>query len=55
MRQIVQKVAEDLPEFAIGFVPRFFAYRDYVKGFTSDSEGRFRWSRGGLNYTWLDK
>ncbi len=55
LRQIVQKVADDLPEMAIGFVPRFFAFRDYVKGFTSDSEGRYRWSRGGLNYAWLDK
>lgn len=55
VRQIVQKVADDLPEMAIGFVPRFFAQRDYVKGFTSDSEGLYRWWRGGLNYTWLDK
>ena len=55
VRQIVQKVAEELPEFAVGFVPRFFTYRDYVKGYTSDSEGHYRWSRGGLNYAWLDK
>jgi len=55
VRQIVQKGAEDLPEIAIGFVPRFFAFRDHVKGFSTDSEGAFRWFRGGLNYTWLDK
>ena len=23
--------------------------------FSTDSEGAFRWFRGGLNYTWLDK
>ena len=55
VRQIVQRVADDLPELAIGFVPRFFTFQDYVKGYTSDNEGRYRWSRGGLNYTWLDK
>lgn len=55
VRRIVQKAAEDLPEMAIGFVPRFFAHRDYVKGFVTDSEGLFRWSHGGLNYTWLEK
>jgi peptide/nickel transport system substrate-binding protein len=55
VRQIVQKVADDIPELPIGFVPRFFAYRDHVKGFTSDSEGRYRWLRGGMHYAWLDK
>jgi peptide/nickel transport system substrate-binding protein len=55
LRQLVQKAADDLSELSIGFVPRFFAYRDYVKGFTSDGEGRYRWGGGGLNYTWLDK
>ena len=55
VRQIAQKVADDLPELAIGFVPRFFTFQDYVKGYTSDNEGRYRWWRGGLNYAWLDK
>lgn len=55
VRRIVQKAADDLPEMATGFVPRFFTYRDHVKGFTTDEEGSFRWSQGGLPYTWLEK
>jgi len=27
---------------------RFFAYREYVKGFTTDDNGSFRWWGGGL-------
>lgn len=54
-RQVLKKIAEDVLEIAIGFVPRYFAMRDYVKGFSTDDEGMFMWSGGGLNYTWLDK
>ncbi len=54
-KQILTKVSEDLPEIYIGFVPRFYAFREYVKNFTSDGEGHFMYRGGGLNYTWLDK
>lgn len=54
-RQVLTKVAEDVPYIFVGFVPRFFSFRNYVKGFTTDGDGAFRpWGRG-LNYTWLDK
>jgi peptide/nickel transport system substrate-binding protein len=55
VRQMVAKHNEEVPLLPIVFVPRFFAMRDYVKGFTTESEGPYRWSEGGLNYTWLDK
>ena len=55
IRQISAKVSEDLPELRVGFVPRFFALRDYVKGFTSDSTNSFRWWGGGMNHVWLDR
>jgi len=42
-------------ELRIGFVPRFFAMRDYVKGFSSDNTNAFQPWGGGLSYTWLDK
>ena len=45
----------DLPLTSIGFVPRFFTHRDSVKGFTTDGDGSFVWSDGGLTHTWLDK
>ena len=51
----MSKVAEDVAEIAIGFVPRYFAMRDHVKGFSTDDEGMFMWSGGGLNHTWLEK
>lgn len=54
-KQVVQKVVEDVPFIPIGYAPRFFTLRDYVKGFTTNSEGEFRPWGGGLNYVWLDK
>jgi ABC-type transport system substrate-binding protein len=54
-RQIISKVKEDLPEMPIGYVPRFYTFRDYVKGFTTNDEGEFQWWGGGLSHTWLDK
>ncbi len=53
--QVLRKVNDDLPELPIGYVPRFFTFRDYIKGFTTDEEGSFRWWGGGMNYVWLDK
>jgi peptide/nickel transport system substrate-binding protein len=54
-KQIMTKVAEDVPEIFIGFVPRFFTVREHVNGFTTDDNGAFRWWGGGLNAAWLDK
>lgn len=54
-KQILTKLAEDVPEVPVGFVPRFFTLRDHVKGFTTDGKGAFRPWGAGLNYVWLDK
>jgi ABC-type transport system substrate-binding protein len=54
-KQIVAKVVEDIPELSLGYVPQFFALRDTVKGFSTDSDGNFRWWGGGMNHAWLDK
>jgi peptide/nickel transport system substrate-binding protein len=54
-KQVVKKVTEDVPFIPVGYVPRFFTVRDYVKGFTSNSEGEFRPWSGGMNYAWIDK
>ena len=54
-RQILTQFAEDSTQIYIGFVPRFFAYGSRVKGFTTDADGSFRWSGGGVTHTWLDK
>ena len=55
VERIVKKLAEDVPEVPIGFVPRFFAFGDYVKGFRTDRQGSFQWLNGGLSHAWLDK
>ena len=54
-RRILTKMSEDVPEIYVGFVPRFFTMRDYVKGFTTDAAGRFMSLHGGLTHAWLDK
>jgi peptide/nickel transport system substrate-binding protein len=51
LKQVLLKLGDDLPILAIGFVPRYFAIRDRVKGFTSDGEGTFV----GLYDTWVDR
>ncbi|HWP58526.1 MAG TPA: ABC transporter substrate-binding protein [Candidatus Acidoferrales bacterium] len=55
LKKIIAKINDDVPEILIGFTPRFFAMRDFVKGFTTNHEGDFRWWGGGMNYVWLDK
>jgi peptide/nickel transport system substrate-binding protein len=54
-REIVIKIQEDVPELNFGFVPTFYAFREFVRGFTTDSEANYYWWGGGLNHTWLDK
>jgi ABC-type transport system substrate-binding protein len=54
-RQVVTKALDDVPELYVGWVPRFYAFRDFVKGFESGGDGSFLWYGGGLNYTWLDR
>ncbi len=54
-KQIVAKANADIPELALGYAPRLFAFRDYVKGYTTNSSGDFRPWGAGLNYLWLNK
>ena len=55
LKRIVTKVNADVPKIYIGYAPRVFAYRDYVKGFTTNAEADFRPWGGGLNHVWLNK
>ena len=54
-KQVLTKLGKDVPFLPIGFVPRFFTMRDYVKGFTTDARGAFRPWGAGLNHVWLEK
>ena len=54
-RQVVTKLLEDSPIFAIGFTPRFFTFRDHVKGFVTNGSGDFEPWGGGLSHAWVDK
>jgi hypothetical protein len=51
----VTKLLEDSPIVAMGFTPRFFTFRDYVKGFKTNSSGDFQPFVGGLSRAWIDK
>ncbi len=48
-KQVVTKVVQDVPIFAIGFTPRFFTFRDHVKGFVTNGSGDFEVWGGGLS------
>ena len=54
-KRLVTRMYGDLPLLGIGFVPRYFAFGDHVKGFTTNENTDFMYLGGGLNYTWLDK
>jgi ABC-type transport system substrate-binding protein len=53
-KQAVTRVLDDVPELYIGWVPRFWTFRDHVKGFTSGGDA-LMWWEGGTNYAWLDR
>jgi ABC-type transport system substrate-binding protein len=55
IRQIVTRLLDDLPEVTIGFIPRYFAFGEHVKWFTTDGTGRLMFYGGGLNFTGLDR
>ena len=55
LKQILNLETQALAEIPIGFAPRFYTFRDRVKGFTTDDNGAFIWSGGGLTRTWVDK
>jgi peptide/nickel transport system substrate-binding protein len=54
-RQILNKLADDLPQINVGFVPRYYVFGDFVKGFSTDGEGHIMHHGGGINFVWLDK
>jgi peptide/nickel transport system substrate-binding protein len=54
-KTVVAKLIEDMPIYQIGFTPRFFTFRDYVKGFVTNGAGDFEPWGGGLSHAWSDK
>lgn len=55
VKQILMKHLDDAAEIYVGYAPRFFSMRDYVRGFSTSGDDVYRWWGGGLNHTWLDK
>jgi len=55
VKSLVIKLYTDLPLVGIGVTPRYFAFGDRVKGFTTNQNADFLYWGGGLHYTWLDK
>jgi len=54
-KQVVAKLIDDSPNISLGFTPRFFTFRDYVKGFVTNSSGDFQPFGGGLSRAWINK
>jgi peptide/nickel transport system substrate-binding protein len=54
-KQAVTKILDDLPIVAIGFTPRFFTFRDHIKGFVTNASGDFEPWGAGLSHAWVDK
>jgi peptide/nickel transport system substrate-binding protein len=54
-KQIVAKLADDTPLVALGFTPRFFTFREHVKGFVTNGGGDFQPWGAGLSHAWIDK
>ncbi|MFB3061518.1 MAG: ABC transporter substrate-binding protein, partial [Candidatus Binatia bacterium] len=55
VKRLVIKLYTDLPLVGIGVTPRYFAFGDRVRGFTTNQNADFLYWGGGLHYTWLDK
>jgi peptide/nickel transport system substrate-binding protein len=54
-KQVVAKLMDDSPIVSIGFTPRFFTFREHVKGFTTNVSGDFQPWGAGLSHAWVDK
>lgn len=46
-------IYEEVPEIPLAFVPRYFLFNKKVRGFQTDSGGRFNLTTGGLSRAWL--
>jgi len=55
LKMIITTKNQDVPIVPVGFVPRFYTFREHVKGFQTDDDGAFVWSGGGLTHAWIDK
>jgi peptide/nickel transport system substrate-binding protein len=55
LKQLLTMDTETYALIPLGFAPRFFTFRDHVKGFATDEQGAFIWPEGGLLKAWLDK
>jgi peptide/nickel transport system substrate-binding protein len=54
LKQVLTKRYNDLPQGMGIFVPRFYAFRDVLKNFVTDDDQNLVWSKGGLQYAWLE-
>jgi len=54
-KQAVTMLAQDVPVLSIGFTPRFFAFRNHVKGFVTNASGDFQPWGAGLSHAWVEK
>ena len=51
--KVIQIFHEDVPDIALAYVPRYFAYQQKVRGFETDDDGRFNIPDAGLSRVWI--
>ena len=45
---------QEIPAISLAFVPRYFTYRQKVRGFNSDGGDRFNTVTAGLSRVWIE-
>jgi peptide/nickel transport system substrate-binding protein len=55
LKQVLIRSQEAVVYIPLVFVHKPYALRNYVKGFSTERIGRWRWLGGGVNTIWLDR
>jgi peptide/nickel transport system substrate-binding protein len=52
-RKVIQVFHDEVVDIPLAYVPRYFVFQQKVRGFETDSDGRFNMPDGGLSRVWL--
>lgn len=54
-KEVIEVLQEDVADIPIAFVPRGYAFQNYVKEFSPTIMAAYSYGNGGLLKTWMDK
>jgi peptide/nickel transport system substrate-binding protein len=54
-QEVVELINEEAPQIFTLLTPYVFAYRNHVKGFKTDPDGRYFSAEGGVPVAWIEK